>query len=119
MVHQMGNQQMNKISILLVEDRPEERSFPVLLFCFALHFLQPVESWPETKDDEETAHFYTHGLWQAHSPAPLGVNRQQFWGLLDDIRKGKTYTCHLSANRPWSSRKNISGRLRLYMAQDA
>ncbi len=76
----------------------KEEYYPLLLFCSPLHFLQPVEPDPDAKNDAEKAHFFKHGFWQAHTPAPLGNNRKSFLRLIDDIRANKgQYLEQLSA----------------------
>ncbi len=84
---------MNSFDTLIFPDTNilQEEYFPLLLFCSPLHFLQPVEPDPDKKTDAENDHFYRHGLWRAHVPAPLGNNRSHFLHLIDDIRKRKEY----------------------------
>lgn len=68
-----------------------EQYHPLLLFCSPLHFLQPVEPAPGASGDAEAAHFYQHGLWQPHTPVPLGKYRRQFLQVIDDIKSRKEY----------------------------
>jgi len=90
-----GVKQMNSYEALLFPDTDifNEKRYPLLLFFTPLHFLQLVE--PDAGTDSTVNHeadlFLQHGLCQAHSPAPLGANRQQFLRLTTDIRKRKEH----------------------------
>ncbi len=93
---------MNSYETLLFPDTDifNEKRYPLLLFFTPLHFLQLVEPEAGTKSavNHESDLFLQHGLCQAHNPAPLGENRQQFLRLTDDIRKRKEhYVAQLKA----------------------
>ena len=62
-----------------------EKRYPLLLFFSPLHFLQVVEQGPGSVTNSEVDLFLKHGLCQAHVPAPLGENREQFLRLIRDI----------------------------------
>jgi hypothetical protein len=66
-----------------------EKRYPLLLFFTPLHFLQVVESGPESVPDAEAELFLKSGLCQAHTPAPLGDNRTQFLKLIRGIGEGQ------------------------------
>ena len=84
---------MNSFDTLIFPDTDifKEEYYPLLLCCSPLHFLQPVEPDPAGQVDAEMAHFYQHGLWQAHVPAPLGDYRSHYLHLIDDIKQRKSY----------------------------
>ena len=84
---------MNSFDTLIYPDTDifKEEYYPLLLFCSPLHFLQAVEPDPQSSVDVEVAHFYQQGLWQAHTPAPLGDNRTNYLRLIDDIKNRKKY----------------------------
>ena len=91
---------MNSFATLLFPDTDifSEKRYPLLLFFTPLHFLQLVEprSGAKSDDDNETTLFLQRGLIKAHNPAPLGVDRQQFLRLVDDITERKEhYVAHL------------------------
>ena len=91
---------MNSYATLLFPDTDifSENTYPLLLFFTPLHFLQLVEPGAEAKSgvDNETNLFLQRGLMEAHNPAPLGADRQQFLRLIDDIPKRKEqYVAHL------------------------
>lgn len=62
-----------------------ERNYPLLLFFTPLHFLQVVEPAPGSAINSEAELFLKSGLCQAHIPAPLKDNREQFLRLIRDI----------------------------------
>ena len=82
---------MNSFDTLIFPDTDilKEEYYPLLLLCSPLHFLQLVETTPGTKADQEVEHYSSHGLLRAHTPAPLGDNRQAYLDLIDDIRDNK------------------------------
>ncbi len=69
--------------------------YSVFLLFSKLHFLQPVED-NETVDNSADI-FKTSGHCQAHTPSPLGQNRDRFLHLIRDIRERKDdYAAQLS-----------------------
>ncbi len=66
-----------------------EKLYPMLLFFTPLHFLQVVESGAGHVMKPEAELFLKGGLCQAHVPAPLGDNREQFLRLIRDIGEKK------------------------------
>jgi hypothetical protein len=66
-----------------------EKRYPLLLFFAPLHFLQVVEPGPDSITNSEAELFLKRGLCQAHVPAPLGDNREQFLQLIHDIGERK------------------------------
>ncbi len=58
----------------------------LLLLPDSLHFLQPVEGDDSTSADL----FMEKGICQAHTPSPLGKDRDRFVGLLNDIQEQKS-----------------------------
>ncbi|WP_163339113.1 hypothetical protein [Desulfopila sp. IMCC35008] len=69
--------------------------FPVFLLFGKLHLIKPVEE-PEQGDDTADI-FTTAGLCQAHTPCPLGDQRERFEHLIRDIRERKDdYAAQLS-----------------------
>ena len=84
---------MNSYATLFFPDTDifNERYYPLLLFFTPLHFLQLIEQGAGGNSDNEAELFLKRGLCKAHTPAPLGENRQQFLRLIDDIRKRKEY----------------------------
>ena len=64
-----------------------EKRYPLLLFFSPLHFLQVVEQGPGSVADSETDIFLKSDLCQAHVPAPLGDDREQFLRLIRDINQ--------------------------------
>jgi len=70
--------------------------FPIFLLLNKVHLLQPVEEEHTTGDTADI--FTTGGLCQAHTPVPLGENRDRFLRLIRDIRERKDdYAAQLSA----------------------
>jgi hypothetical protein len=70
--------------------------FPIFLLLQKTHLLQPVES-TEISDNAADI-FKTTGLCQAHTPCPLGENRDRFLRLIRDIRERKDdYAAQLSS----------------------
>lgn len=93
---------MNSYATLLFPDTDifSENRYPLLLFFSPLHFLQLVEPGAGAKSDvnNETDLFLQRGLIEAHNPAHLGADRQQFLRLIDDITKRKDhYVAQLGA----------------------
>ncbi len=84
---------MNSFATLICPDTDvfKEQYFPLLLFCAPLHFLQLVEPEADMSPFGELSHFYQHGLWQPHTPTPLGNNRTRFLQLINDIKNRKEY----------------------------
>jgi hypothetical protein len=86
---------MNSYATLLFPDTDifSEKRYPLLLFFAPLYFLQLVEPRAGAKSDvnNETNLFLHRGLIEAHNPAPLGADRQQFLRLFDDITKRKEH----------------------------
>lgn len=82
---------MNSYDTLLFPESDifREKRYPLLLFFTPLHFLQYVEHG--TGSNHESDLFLQRGLCQAHIPAPIGENNQQFLRLIDDIRNRKEY----------------------------
>lgn len=69
--------------------------FPVFLLFGRLHLIKPVEE-SEQRDDTGDI-FTTAGLCQAHTPCPLGDQRERFEHLVRDIRERKDdYATQLS-----------------------
>jgi hypothetical protein len=68
-----------------------EQRYPLLLFFAPLHFLQVVEPGPGSDMSSEADLFLERGLIQAHIPAPLGDNREQFLRLIGDISEQKEH----------------------------
>ena len=68
-----------------------EKRYPLLLFFTPLHFLQVVEHGPGSVTNSEADLFLKRGLCQAHVPAPLGDNREQFLRLIHDIGEQKEH----------------------------
>jgi hypothetical protein len=68
-----------------------EKRYPLLLFFTPLHFLQVVEPGPGSDMSSEADLFLERGLIQAHVPAPLGDNRDQFLRLVGDISEQKEH----------------------------
>ncbi len=66
-----------------------ENRYPLLLFFTPLHFVQVVEAAPGPHLDTETKPFLERGLCQAHTPAPLGNNREPFLQLIRGIAEQK------------------------------
>lgn len=62
-----------------------ERHYPLLLFFTPLHFLQVVEPALGPVINPEAELFLKSGLCQAHIPAPLEDNREQFLRLIRDV----------------------------------
>lgn len=74
----------------------KEKRYPLLLFFTPLHFLQVVEPGPDSVTNSEADLFLKSGLCQAHVPAPLGDNRDQFLQLVNDISERKEHlVCRL------------------------
>jgi hypothetical protein len=70
--------------------------FPMFLLFQKTHLLQPVESTEAT--DNAADIFKTTGFCQAHTPCPLGENRDRFLHLIRDIRERKDdYAAQLSS----------------------
>ena len=91
-----------------------EECYPLLLFFTPLHFLQLIEQGVGVNPANESDLFLERGLCKAHTPAPLGENRQQFLRLIDDIRKRKEYYLVQlktiltdSTTGPTENRKNV------------
>ena len=61
--------------------------FPVFLLFEKLHLLHPVENDDSLPPNEDI--FTTAGLCQAHTPSPLGEERERFIHLVRDIRERK------------------------------
>ncbi len=70
-------------------DIHNDKLYPLLLFFTPLHFLQVVEHGASAAANTEIDLFQKSGLSQAHVPAPLGENRQQFLRLIGDVREQK------------------------------
>jgi hypothetical protein len=66
-----------------------ENRYPLLLFFTPLHFLQVVQSEPGSALCSEAELFLRSGLCRAHTPAPLGNNRDSFLQLIRGIGQGK------------------------------
>ncbi len=92
------------------------RQFPLLLFSTPVYYLQPVETeGVETENDG--AIFISSGLCQAHTPAPLGEDRDRFQRLIHDIEFRKDdYAAQLSSltMAAMSSKKDMSSREKRY-----
>ncbi len=68
----------------------------LLLLPDTLHFLQPVEP-AENTETADCDLFTEQGICQAHTPSPLGKDRERFLALLHDIETRKdSYTEQLS-----------------------
>ncbi len=62
----------------------------LLLLPDTLHSLQPVEPDPaETDPPASNDLFMEQSICQAHTPSPLGKDRERFMGLLEEIRTRK------------------------------
>lgn len=69
--------------------------FPIFLLFGKLHLIKPVEDQDQRDDTADI--FTTAGLCQAHTPCPLGDQRERFEHLLRDIRERKDdYAAQLS-----------------------
>lgn len=69
--------------------------FPLFLLFPKVHILQPIE--PVETGDDTADIFKSSGLCQAHTPCPLGENRDRFLHLIRDIRNRKDdYAAQLS-----------------------
>lgn len=70
--------------------------FPALLMFQKTHLLQPVET--SATADNAADIFKTAGLCQAHTPCPLGKDRDRFLHLIRDLRERKDdYAAQLSS----------------------
>lgn len=70
--------------------------FPLFLLFEKLHLLLPVESAGLPDDGADI--FNSSGLCQAHTPSPLGEDRERFEHLIGDIRERKDdYAAQLSS----------------------
>jgi hypothetical protein len=69
-----------------------------LFFLFGtVHYLQPVET-DAPQDGKQSDTFMDHAFCQAHTPAPLGPDRDRFLRLVADIRLRKDdYAAQLSS----------------------
>jgi hypothetical protein len=92
---------MNSLKTFIFPDTDpfRETRYPLLLLCAPLLYLQPVEADPDRSDDsDEPDLFMERGLCQAHTPAPLGPDRERFQRLIKDIRERRDdYAAQLSA----------------------
>jgi len=92
---------MNSLKTFIFPDTDifRETRYPLLLLCAPLVYLQPVEADPDRSDVADEPDLFTErGLCQAHSPAPLGVDRERFQRLIKDIRERRDdYAAQLSA----------------------
>ena len=64
---------------------PQHLRNTLLLLPDTLHFLQPVEGDDSTSADL----FMEKGICQAHTPSPLGKDRDRFLGLIREIQEQK------------------------------
>jgi len=80
---------MNSFDTFLFPDTDifHEKYYPLLLFFAPLRFLQLVEPGSESDTYNESSPFIESGLCQAHIPAPLGSNREQFLRVISDIKE--------------------------------
>ncbi len=90
---------MNPLRAFLFPDTDicTETRYPLML-AGRLSFLQPIEADPKDSEANEPDLFIKRGLCQAHTPAPLGADRQRFRRLVDDIKyRRDDYAAQLSA----------------------
>ncbi len=88
-----------------------EKYYPLLLFFSPLHFLKLVERGNNPDIDNEFTLFSKSGLCQAHTPARLGDERDQFLGLIHDIKERKEHYFTLLSkftNPSFHSEKNVN-----------
>ena len=78
---------MNDFKTLLFPDTDlsKDRLYPLFLFFAPIHYLKPIESSPGDEEKSECDIFMDKQLCQAHTPAPLGKNRERFLRLANDI----------------------------------
>ncbi|SHH78926.1 hypothetical protein [Desulfofustis glycolicus] len=92
---------MNSLKTFIFPDTDpfRETRYPLLLLCAPLVYLQPVEANPDRPGDANEPDLFTErGLCQAHTPAPLGADRDRFQRLINDIRERRDdYAAQLSA----------------------
>ena len=69
----------------------KEKYYPLLLFFSPLHFLKLVEPENKSGTDHEFSLFSKSGFCQAHIPAPLDKDREQFLHLVSDIIERKEH----------------------------
>ncbi len=71
----------------------------LLLLPDTLHILQPVEPDPAVADEPTSNDlFMEQSICQAHTPAPLGKDRERFMNLLKDIGTRKDYFAEQLSN---------------------
>ena len=80
---------MNYFNTLLFPDTElsKDRLYPLFLFFAPIHFLKPIESPPDSEEKAESDIFMDQQLCQAHTPVPLGKNRERFLHLVNDIKQ--------------------------------
>jgi hypothetical protein len=66
----------------------------LLLLPDTLHFLQPVEGDGSTSTDL----FMEKGICQAHTPSPLGKDKDRFLGLINEIQEQKSSNAEQFSN---------------------
>jgi hypothetical protein len=82
---------MNSFDTLILPNTDifNEKLYPLLLFFSPLHFLKLVERGTDSDTETEFTLFSKSGLCQAHTPAPLGDDQEQFLRLIHDIKERK------------------------------
>lgn len=92
---------MNSLKTFIFPDTDlfRETRYPLMLLCSPLVYLQPIETNPNRSGvADEPDLFMERGLCQAHSPAPLGADRERFQRLIRDIKERRDdYAAQLSA----------------------
>ena len=83
----LEQENMNSFNTLFFPETDvfNEKYYPLLLLFTPLHFLQLVEHGPGPVTNSDAELFLRRGLCQAHVPAPLGENREQFLRLIHDL----------------------------------
>lgn len=89
---------MNTLDTLYFPDTAltTDRQFPLFLLFSTVHLIRPVE--PADKSEENSMDtFMDHQFCQAHTPHPLGKDRDRFLYLINDIKNRKDdYAAQLS-----------------------
>ncbi|THB72905.1 MAG: hypothetical protein D6B25_15955 [Desulfobulbaceae bacterium] len=76
----------------------QDKYFPLFLFFAPINYLAPIEGGNDEDDQSEFDIFMERNLCQAHTPSPLGKNRERFVHLINDIRVRKDdYAAQLSS----------------------
>jgi len=91
---------MNPFTTFLFPDTAplKETHYPLLLCCAPMGLLQTIEPDPARANGNDADIFIKSGLCQAHTPAPMGPDRERFTRLVGDIRlRTDDYAAQLSA----------------------